>query len=58
MAARAISTVKIDNDRVRVTEWHFPEGTTTGYHTHAHDYIVVPMTTGRLHGRAYWRVRG
>jgi quercetin dioxygenase-like cupin family protein len=41
-------TVQIDNDRVRVTEWRFPPGTTTGFHRHEHDYVVVPMTTARL----------
>lgn len=48
MATGALATVKIDNDRVRVTEWHFPGEASTGYHRHAYDYIVVPMTTGRL----------
>jgi quercetin dioxygenase-like cupin family protein len=41
-------TVQIDNDRVRVTQWRFPPGTTTGFHRHEHDYVVVPMTTARL----------
>jgi beta-alanine degradation protein BauB len=45
----AISTIQIENDQVRVTEWRFPPGTTTGFHRHAHDYVVTPMTTGRLH---------
>ena len=44
----AISTVQIDNQYVRVTEWRFPPGTTTGFHRHAYDYVVVPMTTGQL----------
>jgi quercetin dioxygenase-like cupin family protein len=44
----AIPTVQIDNDTVRVTEWRFPPGTTTGFHRHEHDYVVCPMTTGRL----------
>ena len=41
-------TVKVDNDRVRVTEWHFPPGTATGHHRHEFDYVVVPLSTGRL----------
>jgi quercetin dioxygenase-like cupin family protein len=45
---RALSTVKIDNDRVRVTEWRFPPGASTGLHRHEHAYVVVPMTTGTL----------
>jgi beta-alanine degradation protein BauB len=45
---KAIPTVQIDNDRVRVTEWRFAPGAATGWHRHAHDYVVVPATTGRL----------
>ena len=44
----ATPTVQIDNDRVRVTEWRFAPGEATGWHRHAHDYVVVPLTTGRL----------
>jgi quercetin dioxygenase-like cupin family protein len=44
----AIPTVQIDNARLRVTEWRFAPGAATGWHRHAHDYVVVPMTTGRL----------
>ncbi|MCC9621229.1 cupin domain-containing protein [Thalassospira sp. MA62] len=45
---QAIPTVQIDDDTVRVTEWHFPPGAETGGHTHEMDYVVVPMTTGTL----------
>ncbi len=41
-------TVYEDNDRVRVNEWRFAPGTATGQHKHEYDYVVVPMTTGRL----------
>ena len=44
----AVPTVKIDNDRVRVTEWRFAPGAATGFHRHEYAYIVVPMTTGSL----------
>lgn len=44
----AQSTVQVENDRVKVTEWRFAPGAATGWHRHAYDYIVVPMTTGRL----------
>lgn len=44
----ATPTVQIDNERVRVTEWRFAPGAATGWHRHEHDYVVVPMTTGRL----------
>jgi quercetin dioxygenase-like cupin family protein len=46
--ASAVGTVQIDHDRVRVTEWRFAPGAATGWHRHGHDYVVVPMTTGRL----------
>jgi beta-alanine degradation protein BauB len=45
---QAVPTVQIDNDRVRVTEWRFAPGAATGYHRHEYDYIVVPLSTGRL----------
>ncbi|MXZ81238.1 MAG: cupin domain-containing protein [Gammaproteobacteria bacterium] len=45
---KAEPTVQIDNDRVTVTRWRFDPGAETGWHRHAHDYIVVPMTTGTL----------
>lgn len=48
MTAQAKATVQIDNARARVTEWRFPVGAATGWHRHAHDYVVVPMTTGKL----------
>jgi quercetin dioxygenase-like cupin family protein len=44
----AVPTVQIDTPRLRVTEWRFAPGAATGWHRHAHDYVVVPMTTGRL----------
>jgi len=44
----AVPTVKIDNDRVRVTEWRFAPGAATGFHRHEYAYVVVPMTTGTL----------
>ena len=44
----ATPTVQVDNERVRVTEWRFAPGAATGWHRHEYDYVVVPMTTGRL----------
>ena len=44
----AVATVKIDNARLRVTEWRFAPGAATGFHRHEYDYTVVPMTTGTL----------
>lgn len=68
----AQSTVQIDNARVRVTEWRFRPGASTGPHRHELDYVVVPLTTGRLRvtsadgegesdlvvGQAYFRAAG
>jgi beta-alanine degradation protein BauB len=45
---KAQSIVQIDNPRVVVTEWRFAPGAETGFHVHAHDYVVVPLTTGLL----------
>ena len=68
----AVPTVQVENDRVKVTEWRFTPGAATGWHRHAYDYVVVPMTTGRLQldegsqqrfaeltaGRSYYRPQG
>ena len=48
MAATATSVTHIDNDRVIVTEWRFTPGASTGWHRHAHDYVIVPLMDGRL----------
>ena len=45
---RAVPTVQLDNDHLRVTEWRFDPGAATGYHRHAHDYVVVPVLDGEL----------
>jgi quercetin dioxygenase-like cupin family protein len=45
---QAVPTVQIDNQRVIVTEWRFAPGAETGWHRHAHDYVVVPTTNGEL----------
>jgi len=45
----ATPTVLIENDRVRVTQWHFKKrGDNTGWHRHAYDYVVVPLFDGVL----------
>ena len=31
-----------------MTEWRFAPGAATGWHRHEFDYVVVPMTTGKL----------
>jgi quercetin dioxygenase-like cupin family protein len=47
-AVNATSHPQVDTDRVIVTEWRFAPGAETGHHVHAHDYVVVPLTTGIL----------
>ena len=45
---QATPTVRIDDDRVKATEWAFKPGAETGWHRHEHDYVVVPLVSGRL----------
>ena len=45
---KATSYPQVENERVIVTEWRFAPGAETGHHVHAHDYVVVPLTTGTL----------
>jgi quercetin dioxygenase-like cupin family protein len=45
---RAVTSVTIDNERVRVTEYRFAPGASTGPHRHELAYVIVPLTTGRL----------
>jgi len=66
-------TVLIENEKIKVTEWFFNVGDSTGSHVHEYDYIVVPMLDGELKildknnnetiskltkGGAYYRDRG
>ena len=41
-------TTQVENDRFIVTEWRFAPSAHSGWHRHAFDYVVVPMTTGPL----------
>ncbi|MHB0980528.1 MAG: cupin domain-containing protein [Thermoleophilia bacterium] len=45
---KALPSVQIDNDRVRVTQWSFAPGAHTGRHVHEFAYVVVPLTDGTL----------
>lgn len=48
-AGTATGTVIMENERTRVTEWHFSaKGDNTGWHEHEHDYLVVPLSDGQL----------
>jgi len=44
----AIPTLQVENERVIVTKWRFPPSAETGDHVHGHDYVVVPLTSGKL----------
>jgi len=39
---------QIDNAQVRVTRHRLAPGAHTGFHRHEHDYVVVPVTAGRM----------
>ena len=69
----AKANILIDNDKVKVTEWSFEVGDSTGHHIHEYNYIVVPMHDGELRivdkdnnetiskltkGGAYYREKG
>jgi beta-alanine degradation protein BauB len=45
---QATSTVQVDNERVRVTEWRFGPGEATGWHRHELDYVIVPIVGGTI----------
>ncbi|MEI5681052.1 MULTISPECIES: nuclear transport factor 2 family protein [unclassified Mesorhizobium] len=45
---KAESVTHIYDDRFRVTEWRFATGAETGWHIHGHDYVIVPLTDGKL----------
>ena len=44
----AKSIIIIDNDKIRVTNWFFKPGESTGKHIHEYDYVIVPMSDGVL----------
>jgi quercetin dioxygenase-like cupin family protein len=45
---RAQGNLLQENERVIVTEWRLAPGAETGWHRHAHDYVVVCLTGGKL----------
>ena len=42
------ANLQIDNEDVRVTEYHFVPDAETNFHKHEFDYVVVPLTDGEL----------
>ena len=45
---RASGHLLQETERVIITEWRLAPGAETGWHRHAHDYVVVCLTAGRL----------
>ena len=44
----AQSVCDIENETVRVTRWTFAPGAETGHHRHDYDYVICPVTDGRM----------
>ncbi|HTZ80804.1 MAG TPA: cupin domain-containing protein [Stellaceae bacterium] len=44
----SVADLQIENNRTRVTRYRLPPGGTTGPHRHEHDYVIVPVVSGRL----------
>jgi beta-alanine degradation protein BauB len=45
---RAEGKLLQETERVIITEWRLAPGAETGWHRHAHDYVVVCLTDGSL----------
>ena len=45
---QAESRLLQETERVIITEWRLKPGAETGWHRHAHDYVVVCLTAGTL----------
>ena len=46
--SKAVPTINIDNEHVRVTEWAFAPGAATGWHRHEFDYVITPVLGGTV----------
>ena len=40
---KAIDSLLIDDDRVRVTRFDFAKGSETGWHRHEYDYVITAI---------------
>jgi beta-alanine degradation protein BauB len=45
---KAQPMLRLETETVRVTEWRFAPGASTGHHRHDFDYVIVPLTHGIL----------
>ena len=48
MAAKAVPTQQVDDERVRITRWDFAPGAETGHHRHEYPYAVTYLTDAKL----------
>ena len=48
MKKKATSNIQINNKSVKVTKYSFLPGQETGIHKHLYDYVVTPITDGKL----------
>ncbi len=46
--SKAVPTINIDNEHVRVTEWAFAPGAATGWHRHEFDYVITAVLGGTV----------
>ena len=44
----AKAEVQIDNKNIKATQYSFKPGEETTFHKHEYDYVVVPITDGKL----------
>ena len=47
-SAQAVSQLQSDNSQVIVTRRDFSPGSETGWHRHGYDYVIIPLTDGRM----------
>lgn len=45
---KAKSSIQVDNKQVRITKYLFQPGEETRMHKHQFDYVVTPITNGKL----------
>lgn len=45
---KAKSSIQINNKLIRVTKYQFKPGDETRMHKHEYDYVVTPITNGKL----------
>ncbi|KAM9861905.1 cupin domain-containing protein [Leucobacter sp. BZR 635] len=48
MAPTAHSSVQLENEHFRVTEWTIPQGATIPLHRHDYEYVVIPLVTASM----------